>query len=78
LYSVLYDGLQISLGQKQKYGTQIAEDETGPFVLPLANSFEVDAYRRAIGLSSLQEYLALASRTLFDGREIRLELDARW
>lgn len=72
LYSVLYDGLQTSLGQKQKYGTQLAEDETGPFVLPLTEPLKVDAYRRAIGLPSLQEYLALASRTLFEDREIRL------
>lgn len=72
LYSVLYDGLQISLGQKQKYGTQIAEDEAGPFVVPLMDPLEVDAYRSAIGLPPLQEYLALASQTLFEGRQIRL------
>lgn len=33
---------------------------------------EVDAYRSAIGLPPLQEYLALASQTLFEGRQIRL------
>src|SRR3954452_6197193 len=42
-FAVLYDGLQIDLGEKQKYGTQISEDNKGqPYVLPLENPGKVD------------------------------------
>ncbi|HEV7506776.1 MAG TPA: DUF6624 domain-containing protein [Thermoanaerobaculia bacterium] len=62
MFSVLYDGLQVTLGNKQRYGTQIAEDEKGrPFIMPLEDPSRVDAYRKEIGILSFKEYLKLAS-----------------
>jgi len=72
LFSVLYDGLQLSLGKKQRYGTQLGEDEKGPFAVPLEEPGKVDDLRRAIGLPPLAEYLATAGKYLYSGREVRV------
>ncbi|MDP9119961.1 MAG: hypothetical protein M3O15_01095 [Acidobacteriota bacterium] len=73
MLSVLADELLITLGRKQRYGTQIAEDEQGrPFVLPVEDPAKVDEYRKAIGILSWSEYLKLASKNLYNGAPIRL------
>lgn len=72
-YAVLFDGVQLDLGRKQRYGTQIDEDAKGnPYILPLEDPARVDEYLRAIGLPPLSKYLADASAALYNGRPIRL------
>lgn len=62
MFSVLYDELQITLGYKQRYGTQIGEDTEGrPFILPLEDPSKVDVFRKEIGIFSFKDYLKLAS-----------------
>lgn len=75
LYSVIFDNLRLTLGYKQRFGTQLDEDQAGPFVVPLENAAEVDEYRRALGLPPLKDYLALASEALFSGKPIRIRAE---
>jgi hypothetical protein len=65
MYSVLYDELQITLGRRQRYGTQFAPDDQGNlFVLPLEEPDKVNAYRKEIGILSFEEYLHLVSQNM--------------
>jgi hypothetical protein len=62
MFSVLYDELQITLGHKQRYGTQISADAKGnPIILPLEDPDRVDGFRKEIGILSFKDYLKLAS-----------------
>lgn len=72
MYSVLYDELQITLGHRQRYGTQFAPDDQGNlFVLPLEEPDKVNAYRKEIGILSFEEYLHLVSENM-GGSSIRV------
>jgi hypothetical protein len=72
-YAVLYDAVQLDLGRKQRYGTQIGADAKGePYILPLEDPAKVDGYLKAIGLGPLSQYMADASKALFNGHSIRL------
>lgn len=76
VYAILYDGLQIDLGRKQRYGTQLGKDAAGnPMVLPLEDPSKVEQYRKEIGLPPLSEYLKLASEGLYQGKPIRMPRD---
>lgn len=73
IMAILYDGLQIDLGRKQRYGTQLGLDAEGqPMVLPLEDASKVEQFRKKIGLPPLGEYLKLASEGLFSGKPIRM------
>ncbi len=73
-YAVLYDALQLDLGHKQLYGTQIAEDEHGqPYVLPFEGSeASVEQRLREIGLPSFAEYRNQVGEALYPGKRVRL------
>jgi len=73
MYAILYDSVQLDLGRKQRYGTQVQEDEAGsPFVLPLENPDRVDDYLRAIGLPPLDEYRTQISKAVFSGKPVQI------
>lgn len=73
MYAILYDRLQLNLGRKQRYGTQVGKDSEGnPVVLPLENASKVEQFRKEIGLPPLTEYLKLASEGLYGGKSIRM------
>jgi hypothetical protein len=71
-YAILYDAVQLELGRKQRYGTQVQEDAAGPFVLPLEDPERVDDYLRRIGLPSLAEYRTHIGHALYEGKEVRV------
>lgn len=72
MFSVLYDELQITLGQRQRYGTQFIPDAKGqPFVLPIEDITKVDLFRKEIGILSFQEYLKMVSDNL-GGASVRV------
>jgi hypothetical protein len=76
MYAILYDRLQLNLGRKQRYGTQVKADSEGhPMVLPLEDASKVEQFRKEIGLPPLAEYLKLASEGLFSGKSIRMPRD---
>jgi hypothetical protein len=72
-YAVLYDSVQLALGKKQCYGTQIGFDAKGaPYILPLEDPAKVDDYLKEIGVYPLAKYREEASKVLFKGQPIRL------
>ena len=73
MFTILYDGLQIDLGLKQRYGTQLWESPNGlAYVLPLEDPSKVDQFRSELGLTPLAEYLSEASKTLYGGKAIEI------
>ena len=73
IVSVLVDDLLITLGHKQKYGTQLDVDEHGkPYALPVEDPAKVDQYRKELGILSWSDYLKKASQALFKGEPIRI------
>lgn len=68
-YALLYDRSQISLGRKQRYGSQIFFGPDGMFLAPLEDPENVDARRAELGMSPLADYLE-GFRERNDGREV--------
>jgi hypothetical protein len=59
-YALLYDRLQLLLGEKQKYGTQLGQNDRGEMViLPIANRERLEELRRELGLMPFAQYLSL-------------------
>jgi Family of unknown function (DUF6624) len=77
LYAMVYDGLQLDLGHKQRYGTQVWEDAQGtPLLLPLDDRARVDEFRHELKLPPLADYLQQVSKFYYGGkRAIRLPRD---
>jgi hypothetical protein len=60
--ALLYDRVQVRLGEKQRYGTQLRVSSKGEFqVYPLQDRARVDEFRAAVGLGPLAEYLTKIS-----------------
>lgn len=69
-WALLYDRVHLTLGERQRYGSQIGEDEQGrPVVLPLEEPGRVDERRRQVGLPPLAEYTAQFET---DGRALEI------
>jgi hypothetical protein len=76
MYAILFDAVQLELGCKQRYGTQVQEDAKGqPFVLPLEDPQRVDYYLDRIGLPPLVEYRTKISTALFEGKAVRVSYE---
>jgi hypothetical protein len=57
-YALLYDRVQVMLGEKQRFGTQLGHAADGSYVvMPLEDRARVDDFRREIGLFPLKQYL---------------------
>jgi hypothetical protein len=57
-YALLYDRLQVNLGERQRFGTQIGFDDKGAMVVqPLVDRKRVEEFRKEIGLFPLTVYL---------------------
>ena len=68
-YALLYDRLQLNLGRKQRYGTQIGRNQRGDMVvLPLEDRERVEEFRKQIGLFPLSAYLDMFRRQ--SGKEV--------
>jgi hypothetical protein len=64
-FAIVYDSVQLDLGRKQRFGTQIrGAGGDKPFLLPLEDPEHVDALRREIGLPPLGDYLSDAAKAL--------------
>ncbi len=72
-FALLYDRLKLRLGEKQRYGTQIGNDEKGlPIVFPLEDKAKVEEFRRELGLFPLAQYLAMYKK-MTGAKEIRFQ-----
>jgi hypothetical protein len=59
-YALLHDRLQLMVGEKQRYGTQIGRNDEGALVImPLEDRKRVEELRKEIGLFALADYLKL-------------------
>jgi hypothetical protein len=57
-FALLYDRLHLNLGEKQRFGSQIASGPDGKdVVLPLEDRANVEKIRAALGLFPLSQYL---------------------
>ncbi len=71
-YASLYDRVEMFLGRKQRYGTQIVTDAKGKYlVFSLEDPKKVDAWRRELRLSTLAESLKMHEK--WTGGPIRLQ-----
>jgi hypothetical protein len=67
-FALLYDRTQLMTGGKQRYGSQVRENDAGELaVYRLEDPDRVDAFRRELGLGPLRDYLALF------GRDVKIE-----
>jgi hypothetical protein len=72
-YALMYDRLQLALGLRQRYGTQIARDPQGEaIVLPVEDKAQVDSFRRQIGLIPLLDYVRV-----FGASEVRFSSECQ-
>ncbi|HEY2292933.1 MAG TPA: DUF6624 domain-containing protein [Thermoanaerobaculia bacterium] len=73
IVAVLVDDLLITLGHKQKYGTQVDKDEHGQaYVIPVEDPAKVDEYRKELGIPPWSDYLKKLSQALLHGAPIRI------
>jgi hypothetical protein len=74
-YAAMYDRLELLLGRKQRFGTQIGQNEKGEFlVLSLQDRSKVEDYRKELGMTTLAQYLAFFKQV--NGiKEIKFEED---
>jgi hypothetical protein len=57
-YALLYDRMHLLLGEKQRYGSQVGQNEEGEVVvLRLEDRARVDEFRKELGLMPLSTYL---------------------
>lgn len=76
-FAVAYDQLLLSLGQRQRYGSQVcSESGTRPFLCAVEKPSELDARRAAIGLQPLEEYLRMVSQMLYKNEPVRVPADS--
>lgn len=73
IVAVLVDDFLITLGHKQKYGTQVDKDEHGQaYVIPVEDPARVDEYRKELGIPPWSDYLKKLSNALLKGAPIRI------
>jgi hypothetical protein len=58
-FALLYDRTQLSLGNPQRYGSQIGQANGKTVVLPVEDREKVDEYRKSMGMMPLTDYLKL-------------------
>lgn len=75
-YALLYDRLQLNLGEKQRFGSQVGSGANGELVvLPLEDRENVDVYRAEMNMIPLQMYLDFFKEQN-GGKEIKFADDA--
>jgi hypothetical protein len=74
-YALLFDRLKVTLGEKQRYGTQLGSDEKGELlVMPLEDRSRIEELRKEIGLLTMADYLKLFVEQN-GGKPVRFEDD---
>ena len=77
MFAIAYDQLLLSLGQRQRYGSQVcAHSGQNPFLCAVETPSRLDERRKAIGLPPLAEYLQLVSKMLYKDAPVRVPTDS--
>lgn len=71
-YALLFDRVQLSLGDRQRYGTQVLRDGGEVVVLPVEDPAVVNALRQEAGMIPLERYVKL-----FGSAEVRFSTECR-
>ena len=58
-FALLYDRLNLNIGRKQKYGSQVIQSKEGVIVLPCDDKDKVEQFRRELGIFTLASYLRM-------------------
>lgn len=76
-YAIAYDQLLLSLGQKQRYGSQVCAQPGGvhPFLCAVETPSRIDERRAEIGLEPLSKYLGMVSQMLYKNEAVRVPAD---
>ena len=69
-YAILYDKIQLHIGEKQLYGTQIGRDKGEMIMLPIEPIDKVNEARKALGLVSFNDYVETFEKK--DGKKLRV------
>lgn len=75
-YAILYDEFHLGIGDPQRYGTQVAEDQDGqPYLLPVEDDDleAVNERLRSMGVPPLEKYLKDLRDALYPGKEIHIK-----
>lgn len=72
VFALFHDTLQVALGGKQRYGTQIDTAKSGPTVLPVENRTGLDGSRKKLGLPPMTDYLQGVSQLRYEGTPIQI------
>ena len=71
-FAITYDEVQLFLGEKQKYGTQMCGTPADPYVCPMVEPQHVNALRKELGLDPLAQYLEELAGAIYAGHPIRM------
>jgi len=72
-FAVACDQLLLSLGERQRYGSQVCSDPGAqPYLCAVEAPQQLDERRAAIGLPPIEDYLKLVSKMLFKDQLIRV------
>ena len=75
-FAIADDQLLLSLGEKQRYGSQVCSDGgERPRLCSVEEPSRLDARRASIGLPPITEYLQLVSKMLFKGQPVSVPAD---
>jgi hypothetical protein len=63
-YALLFDRLQLNLGEKQRYGSQLMKEESGEYSLfPVEDPAKLDDLRKDLGMVPIAQYVAVFGTT---------------
>jgi len=75
-FAIAYDQLRLSLGDKQRYGSQVCSEGTEhPRLCAVEEPSHLDQRRTSIGLPPIADYLQLVSKMLFKGQPVSIPAD---
>jgi hypothetical protein len=76
VFAIAYDQLLLSLGEKQRYGSQVCADNgENPRLCSVETPSALDSRRQSIGLTPIAEYLQLFSKMLYKGKTVSIPSD---
>jgi hypothetical protein len=70
-YARMYDKVQLYIGERQLYGTQIGRDKGEMLMLPIVGTGKVEEARKALGLVSFKDYIETFEK--HNGKKVKID-----